>query len=176
MAVQEGGELQWARSRQGLVPDFRLRLPTPQGPTDCLAELKVIGAGVTWHPRGWKGKGVDKRAATLEGYYRRELAKYDTRFHGTEGRETGPLVTLLQSYGKLEGLVVGPWGNGSKDLYSLVRTLAECRVAARERASEHEASDWELDPDGDGADPASPLTGLCESSGPVPTVQTLPRW
>ena len=38
--------------RQGLVPDFRLRLPTPQGPTDCLAELKCFGAGVTWHPRG----------------------------------------------------------------------------------------------------------------------------
>ena len=47
VAVQEGGELQYARARQGLVPDFRLRLPTPQGPTDCLAELKVIGAGVT---------------------------------------------------------------------------------------------------------------------------------
>ena len=68
VAVQEVGELQWARSRQGLVPDFRLRLPTPQGPSDCLAELKVIGAGVTWHPRGWKGKGADKRAGTLQGY------------------------------------------------------------------------------------------------------------
>jgi hypothetical protein len=33
--------------------------------------------------------------------------------YGTAGRETGPLVTLLQSYGKLETLVVGPWGNGS---------------------------------------------------------------
>ena len=40
--------------------------------------------------------------------------------------------------------MVGPWGNGSKDLHSLVRTLAECRVAARERARGHEASDWEL--------------------------------
>ena len=142
--VQEGGELQWARARQGLVPDFRLRLPTPQGPTDCLAELKCIGAGVTWHPRGWKGKGVEKRAATLQGGYRRGLARYDTRFHGTSGRETGPLVTLLESYRKLEGLVVGPWGNGSKDLHELVRTLAECRVAARERARGEEASDWEL--------------------------------
>ena len=109
VAVQEGGELQWARSRQGLVPDFRLCLPIPQGPSDCLAELKVIGAGVTWHPSGWKGKGVDKRAGTLQGYYRRELAKYDTCFHRTTGRETGPLVTLLESFGKLEGLVVGPW-------------------------------------------------------------------
>ena len=44
VAVQEGGDLQWARSRQGLVPDFRLRLPTPQGPSDCLVGLKCIGA------------------------------------------------------------------------------------------------------------------------------------
>ena len=109
VAEQEGGELQYVRARQVLVPDFYLRLPTTQGPTDCLAELKVIGAGVTWHPRVWKGKWVDKRAATLQGYYRRELAKYDTRFHGTTGRETGPLVTLLESFGKLEGLVIGPW-------------------------------------------------------------------
>ena len=106
------------------MPDFRLSLPTPQGPTDCLAELRVIGAGSTWHPRGWRGKGVDKRAATWEGYYRRELTKYETRFRGTRGRETGPLVTLLELFGKLEGLVAGPWGNGSKDLHNLVRTLA----------------------------------------------------
>ena len=38
-AVEEGGELQWVRARQGLVPDFRLRLPTPEGLTDSLAEL-----------------------------------------------------------------------------------------------------------------------------------------
>ena len=87
---------------------------------------------------------MDKRASALQGYYRRELAKYDTRFHGTTGRETGPLVTLLESFGKLEGLVVGPWGNGSKNLKNLVRTLAECRVASRERARGQEALDWEL--------------------------------
>ena len=70
-----------------------------------------------------------------------ELAKYDTRFHGTTGRETGSLVTLLESFDKLEGLVVGPWGNGSKNLNNLVCTLVECRVATRERARGQEASD-----------------------------------
>ena len=43
-------------------------------------------------------------------------------------------VTLLQSFGMFEGLVVGPWENGSKDLHNLVRTLAECRVASRKWA------------------------------------------
>ncbi len=40
--------------------------------------------------------------------------------------------------------MVGPWGNGSKDLHNLVRTMAECRVAARARARGWPASDWEL--------------------------------
>jgi hypothetical protein len=142
--VQEGGQLYYARARQGLVPDFRLRLPTPVGPTDCLAELKVIGAGVTWHPVGRKGTGVERRAQGLPAYYKRELRKFDVRYHGTGPGETGPLVARLQSYGKLECLVAGPWGNGSKDLHSLVTTMAECRVAARARATGQASSDHEL--------------------------------
>ena len=74
------------------------------------------------------------------------MAKYDRRFHNTREGEVGPLslVTLLLSFGKLEGLVVGPWGNGSKDLHDLVRTLAESRVANRVRGRGREASDNEL--------------------------------
>ena len=69
------------------------------------------------------------------------MAKYDRRFHNTREGEVGPLslVTLLLSFGKLEGLVVGPWGNGSKDLHDLVRTLAESRVAKRVRGRGREA-------------------------------------
>ena len=50
----------------------------------------------------------------------------------------------LQSYGKLEGLVVGPWGEVSKDLHSLVKTLADCKVAAKARALGRDISDKEL--------------------------------
>ena len=80
----------------------------------------------------------------MEGGYKKKLEKYDQRFHGATGPEAGPLVRRLQSFGKLEALVVGPWGNGSKDLHSLVRVLAESRVAAWERARGRVASDWEL--------------------------------
>ena len=50
----------------------------------------------------------------------------------------------LQSYGKLEGLVVGPWGEGSKDLHSLVKVLAETKLAAKARALGRQMSDKEL--------------------------------
>ena len=84
---------------------------------------------------------MERRAATLAPHYRRELAKYDRRFHNTREGEVGPLslVTLLLSFGKLEGLVVSPWGNGSRDLHDLVRTLAESRVAKRVRGRGREA-------------------------------------
>ena len=37
-ALGQGEELEWGRARQGLIPDFRLRLPTPPGGlTDHLA-------------------------------------------------------------------------------------------------------------------------------------------
>ena len=87
---------------------------------------------------------MDRRASTLAPHYRRELAKYDRRFHNTREGEVGPLVSLLLTFGKLEALVVGPWGNGSKDLHDLVRIIAESRVANRVRGRGREASDHEL--------------------------------
>ena len=80
----------------------------------------------------------------LQAKYRLKLRKYDQRHHGTRPGETGPLVALLESYGKLHALVVGPWGNGSEDLHVLVKTMAECRVASKNRARGEQASDWEL--------------------------------
>ena len=127
-----------------MVPDFRLRLPTPEGLADHLAELKFVSAGVTWFPRGVRGKGTDRRAAGLAQLYKKALQRLDSRYHHTLADQTGPLVRRLQSFGKLEGLVVGPWGKGSKDLHSLVKTIADVKVAAKARALGREISDKEL--------------------------------
>ena len=137
-------ELEWGRARQGLVPDFRLRLPTPGDLSDSLAEMKFISAGVSWYPRGVKGKGSDRRAAGLQQLYKRKLVPFDTRYHDTPAGQTGPLVRRLESYGKLEGLVVGAWGDCSKDLHSMVKVLGETKVAVQARATGREASDNEL--------------------------------
>ena len=143
-ATADGEDLQWGRARQGLIPDLKLCLPSPTGPTDTLAELKFVSAGVTWFPRGAKGKGTDRRAANLSGEYKRKLAVLDKRFHGTSGSQTGPLVQRLQSFGTLQGLVVGPWADGSRDLHSLVKLLGEQRVISQARARGIPASDRQL--------------------------------
>jgi hypothetical protein len=90
--MEEGGELQWVRARQGKVPDFKFLLPSPEGPVQCLAELKVISAGKTWFPRGVIGKGTNRRAAGLTTEYEAKLRDYDVRFHGAEPRRRGQLA------------------------------------------------------------------------------------
>ena len=172
VATEQGVELQFARACQGLVPDFRLRLPMPQGPTDTLAELKVISAWSTWHPAGATGTGVQRRAATLAPSYRRQLAKYDRQFHGTVGDERGPLVTKLESFGKSCGRTLGKWVtwpaqpgsySGKEQGCSKIRgsRLARLRPGAR---SDH------------GRDQTGFILGLCQGTSPLPSHPSHQPW
>ena len=148
--LEEGGELQWGRARQGKVPDFKFLLPSPEGPKTCLAELKVINAGKTWYPRGVAGKGTGRRAGRLAAEYEAKLRDYDVRFHGAlplrRGEPEpvpGPLVARFRGLGGLEEgqLVAGPWGDVSPDLHQLLKTFAESRAAALSRSQ-----GWEVGP------------------------------
>ena len=125
----EGGELEYSRQRIGLCPDFKFRLPSVDGPRDLLGELKFISAGATRYPAGAREKQVDRRARELPGTYRRPLERLDRLYHGTQPGETGRLVERLQSYGELQCLVAGNWGEGSQHLHSLIQACAESRVA-----------------------------------------------
>ena len=109
--VQDGGELQWSRARQGKVPDFRFMRPSPEGPKTSLAELKVISAGRTWYPGGVGGKGSDRRAALLTSEYERKLRDMDVRYLGAAPRQRGqpepPPGPLLARFRALGGLDQG---------------------------------------------------------------------
>ena len=133
--LQEGGELQYGRQRLGLCPDFKLRLPSPDGPRDYLGELKFISAGISRYPIGKSEKQVDRRARELPGSYRRPLARLDRLHYGTQPGETGRLVERLNSYGVLQSYVAGNWGEGSVHLHSYIQSCAEARVAHLTRAT-----------------------------------------
>ena len=139
-----GGELQFARQRNGLCPDYKLRLPSADGPRDSLGELKFISAGVTRYPIGSRVKAVDVRAKQLPGTYRRPLERLDTLHHGRREGETGPLVRRLQSFGDLQCYVSGAWGEGSEALHALVQTCAEARVAHLCRATGRQETEYLL--------------------------------
>ena len=72
-----------------------MRLPDPGGLDDNLAELKFIGAGASWFPRGVAGRGADRRANGLPNLYK----PLDARFQGTQAGQSGPLVRRLESFG-----------------------------------------------------------------------------
>ena len=125
--MEEGGELQWGRAHQGVVPDFKLMVYTPDGPQSSLAELKVISAGKTRYPKGVWGKGTDCRANLISKEYERKLRRYDVLHHGTDplvnGQPeppAGPLLKRLRSF-SMQKLVAGPWGDLSQDFYALLQ-------------------------------------------------------
>ena len=138
--LEEGGSLSRSRQRNGLCPDFKIRVPTGDGPRDQLGELKCLSAGVSRYPIGKAEKQVDRRARELPGSYRRPLEKLDRQM-GTPVGETGRLVSKLQSFGPLLGFVSGAWGEGSRDLHAFIQTCAESRVAFLTRSTGRPASD-----------------------------------
>ena len=66
------------------------------------------------------------------------------KYHGRAQGQAGPLVNRLEGYGKLWGLVVGPWGDASKDLHTLISMMGNSMVAARARARGWEGGEGEL--------------------------------
>ena len=145
--MDQGGELDTARTRNGKVPDLSYKLPPgppvpgepaaprrhpAQGglPTRLLAELKVIGAGSSRYPRGSREKAVDRRAKQLPMEYKSTLAAMDRRFHGTRQAQQGPLEQRLEHLvgeAGLQSVVVGRFAEASQHLHYLVRGLAEGR-------------------------------------------------
>ena len=127
--VQQGGELQYGRQRVGLTPDLLLRLPTPDGVTDQLGEVKAMSAGVSRYPPGRAEKQADRRARELPATYRRPLQRLDQEVRGTPAGEKGALERRLESFGELLCLVAGAWADCSTHLHQLIVTCAESKVA-----------------------------------------------
>jgi hypothetical protein len=62
-AVNNRGEsLEWGRARQGLVPDFKIRLPTPEGLT--LLALELVGPQGGLGGRGQTGGQLAYHSST----------------------------------------------------------------------------------------------------------------
>ena len=153
--MEEGGELQCSRARQGKVPDYKFLINTPDGPESSLAELKTISAGKSRYPRGVRGKGTDRRANLIPKEYEAKLWKYDVMFHDTQQKEQGkpepppgPLVRRLRSYPMLK-LVAGPWGDLSEDFHMLLGIFAKSKAEAEARSK------------GRGGGPSSGILGKC---------------
>ena len=133
---QQGlSRLEQGRKRQGLVPDFRLRVPAvggggPQGEEMVLAELKVISCCPTRYKRNPCPilKAVDRRAATLPNEYRQHAEKVDREYGDVPQGVVGPVQAKLLSFPPLRRWVFGAWGEASEDVHLLVKDLAVSRA------------------------------------------------
>ena len=68
---------------------------------------------------------------------------YCPRVPKENGGLAGPLVRRLQSYGQLQGLVVGAFQEGSDDIHALLDVLADSQLRARGLARGREGSNHE---------------------------------
>ena len=92
---------------QGLVPDFKFMLMTPQGPQSFLGELKCINAARTWYGGVNAGKGTERRANQLCKEHESKLRAYNVRYHraaplprghAASQHPPGPLVQRFRNY------------------------------------------------------------------------------
>ena len=118
--------LHFRRERQGLVPDFLVKLDLENGRKYTLVELKFISAGLSYYNS--KEKQVDIRAKGLQQEYVRKCRNIDRKYCGAGPDEVGPLEQHLRGYRDLMGLVVGQYGEISQDLHDLVSHMADSKA------------------------------------------------
>ena len=133
---QQGlNRMEKGRKRQGLVPDFLVRVPGTgaggiQDTSLVLAELKTICSCPTRYERNPlpEDKAVERRAATLPREYNTKAATMDHKYGGVEAGVVGPVQAKLQSFPPLKKLVFGNWGEASTDVLEMVKYLASARL------------------------------------------------
>ena len=92
-------------------------------------------AGPTWYANGAISRcpAVAKRAQAIPAEYANKARKLDVQFCGVArgAAEAGPVTRKLLSFGRIQAVVFGAFGEGSRDAHGLVDRLAS-RRAARE--------------------------------------------
>jgi hypothetical protein len=122
-------------ANRGMVPDFRFGdLNDRLGVLGnmVLGELKRINYCQSWYmlagPQSIylrRAMAVNKRAALLQSERERDARKLDEVYGTTPANQTGPCLNRFRMHGKLQGFVVGHWGEWSKDLIRLVAAMCE---------------------------------------------------
>ena len=135
--IQQREACMWevkTRKRQGMIPDFldvkRQKLMDVKGCSYCKA----------WYSparffQANRNDGVLRRQTKVHldcGYKAR---KVDVKYNGWNKNDStpGPMAQRLQSFGRVEGLVIGAHGEGSPDLLHLLKRIANRAAQTRHR-------------------------------------------
>ena len=84
---------------------------------------------------------MDVRARELPTKYRTKAIKIDRKYCRTAADDIGPLQQRLQSFGDLQCLVVGQYGEVSQHLHDLLGRFATCQADQIARSTGRPVSD-----------------------------------
>ena len=131
-ALANTGPLHHQRERQGLVPDLLISYINTGDNREFLGEIKLISAGISWYQSG--RKAVDIRAQRLPKEYRDKAYAIDNGDNGVSDDQVGPVEGKLNTFGELQGLVVGQFAESSQRLHDLLIRFADEKVLSMSRS------------------------------------------
>ena len=95
-------------------------------------KIKLISSSKTRYTIHREGqdatRAVNKRSVELNAEYLLKARTTDQNYCGTALGNVGPVERKLGSLGRVHGIVVGTFGEGSDDLHALIHHLAVSRV------------------------------------------------
>jgi len=110
------------RSRQGMIPDLMIELDNRRK----LYDVKTYHVGAsTYTARNPRSRPVDRRAERVGKECLKDAHNIDVKYNGVSEDVRGPVEAKLRSYGNVEGLVVGAFGELSRTVDHLVGSLAD---------------------------------------------------
>ena len=118
------------RKRQSMVPDFML---IPEPPQRQLSDVKRIYCGDTRSnlycgaAQEERSGAVNRRAAKVHTDCHVQMRKADRKYNGVDPQDDnpGPLQAALEAYGRVQGWVLGAFGEASRDLHTLVKLIGD---------------------------------------------------
>ena len=129
--LPEGSALWNGRRLQGMIPD----LCVAWDDKERLYDVKTLHCGSSnyWVSANPVRRPVEAREVRVADDCVKDARALDRRVHSLPLGEQGAVEVMLRSYGNVQGLVFGAFGEGSEGVHDLIELLAE--VGCRRRSA-----------------------------------------
>ena len=132
---QDGlARIERGRTRQSMVPDFKISTQEGDREVPALYEMKVLSSCRTRYPRNPRpeARAVDRRAELLQGEYVKKARTVDQKYGGADVGETGGVERKLLSFPRVRGLILGAWGEINDEFQELLQHISQSRLRQME--------------------------------------------
>lgn len=115
------------RNIQGIIPDIQYNKSQDLNTSSTLGDVKTLSPCLDYINTYGNRKPVDNRADQVQNDYINKAKRLDRTHNGVIAGDQGPVETHLRSFnnGMVDGLVVGPFGECSRQIHALRDLIAE---------------------------------------------------